>query len=152
MNAFILYDSKYGNTEQIAKEICAALEPEATVQIESIKMDTILPPDLDLLVVGSPTHAHGMPNELKMYLDDLPANALSGIAAVAFDTRYHMSAVLSGSAADGIAKRLRYKGARLVREPQSFFIEHSEGPLAEGEIERAGAWAHELVEVMSMTA
>jgi flavodoxin I len=152
MNAFILYDSKFGNTEQIARAIAAALEVDSAVQIQSFKMDATLPPDLDLLIVGSPTHAHGIPPELKMFLDDLPAGALSGVSAAAFDTRYRMPVLLTGSAASGIAKRLRQKGARLVRGPESFFIEHSEGPLVQGEIERATAWAHELVGVMRKAA
>jgi flavodoxin len=152
MNAFVLYDSKYGNTEQIARAIGAALEVDSAVQIQSIKVDTTLPPDLDLLIVGSPTHAHGIPPELKMFLDDLPTGALSGVAAAAFDTRYRMPVLLTGSAASGIAKRLRQKGARLVRGPESFFIEHSEGPLVKGEIERATAWAHALDGVMRKAA
>jgi flavodoxin len=152
MNAFILYDSKYGNTEKIARAIGAALEVDSVVQIQSIKMDTTLPPDLDLLIVGSPTHAHGIPPELKMFLDDLPAGALPGVAAAAFDTRYRMPVLLTGSAASGIAKRLRQKGAQLVRGPESFFIEHSEGSLVKGEIERATAWAHDLDGVMRKAA
>jgi flavodoxin len=152
MNAFILYDSKFGNTEQIARAIEDALEVDATVQIQSIKMGTTLPPDLDLLIVGAPTHAHGIPPELKMFLDDLPAGALSGVTAAAFDTRYRMPVLLTGSAADGIAKRLRRKGAQVVRGPESFFVEHSEGPLVKGEIERATAWAHDLDGVMRKAA
>jgi flavodoxin len=152
MNAFVLYDSKFGNTEKVARAIGAALEVDAAVQIQSIKTGMILPPDLDLLIVGSPTHAHGIPPELKMFLDDLPAGALSGARAAAFDTRYRMPVLLTGSAADGIAKRLRRKGAQIVRAPESFFIEHSEGPLVKGEIERATAWAHDLGGVMRKAA
>ncbi|MFL5762171.1 MAG: flavodoxin family protein [Thermomicrobiales bacterium] len=152
MNAFVLYGSKFGNTEKVARAIGDALEPGMAVYIQHIEMGIALPPDLDLLIVGSPTHAHGIPAELKTYLDDLPSGALQGVAAAAFDTRYRMPVLISGSAASGIAKRLRQKGARLVRKPESFFVEHGEGPLAEGEIERAAAWAHALGEVMSEAA
>ena len=61
--------------------------------------------------------------------------------AAAFDTRFDKPAFLTGSAAKGIAKRLRQRGFELVAEPESFFVLGTEGPLKDGELERAAAWA-----------
>ncbi len=60
--------------------------------------------------------------------------------------------LLSGSAARGIASQLGKKGAQLVVEPESFFVGGKEGPLLEGEIVRATAWARQLASDMSQVA
>ena len=64
-----------------------------------------------------------------------------------------LPAVLVGSAARGISRRLRDHGYRLAIEPQSFFVKGTPGPLEEGELDRASAWGRTLAnEVMSPTA
>jgi hypothetical protein len=64
--------------------------------------------------------------------------------AAAFDTRFGKPRWLTGSAALRIARRLRRSGYRLVAPPESFFVLHTEGPLREGEEDRARMWAAEL--------
>ena len=64
--------------------------------------------------------------------------------AAAFDTRIDKPPALTGVAARGIAKRLGRRGWKLVAEPESFFVEDSEGPLADGELERAREWGKAL--------
>jgi hypothetical protein len=53
---------------------------------------------------------------------------------------------LFGTAAPKIAKTLKEKGGTLVGQPQGFFVTGGEGPLRDGEVERAAAWAKGLVE------
>jgi flavodoxin len=144
MNALVVYESTYGNTEKIARAIGAALADHGPTEVRPSTEAEVIPPGTDLLVVGGPTHAHGMDKSLKAYLDRLPAAAVAGIAVAAFDTRLGWPAVLSGSAARGIAKQLGRKGGRRLVEPGSFVVEGGEGPLAEGELARATAWAEEL--------
>lgn len=152
MNALVVYESRFGNTERIAQAIGAALDTGAPPTVASYEAVAEVPAGLDLVVVGAPTHAHGVPAEFKTFLDKLPDDALDGVAVATFDTRYRKPALLTGSAARGIAKRLGRKGARLVAPPESFFIEHSEGPLEQGEVERAAAWAHGLAETVAHAA
>ena len=85
-------------------------------------------------------HAADAPG-LRAWLSALEGDKLS---AAAFDTRIDRSAALTGSAARGISKRLHRRGFTLAAEPVSFFVEDSEGPLAEGELERARAWGASL--------
>jgi hypothetical protein len=119
--------------------------------------------EVDLLVVGAPTHVHGMSSSMSRksaieqsgrrgvepgpgargWFESLPDD-LHGKAA-AFDTRIEKSAMLTGSAAKGIAKRLRQHGLDVVAEPESFFVLDTGGPLKEGELERAAYWAEDLV-------
>ena len=69
--------------------------------------------------------------------------------AAAFDTRAHKPALLVGSAAKGIARRLRERGYVLAAEPESFFVEGTPGPLEEGELERAAEWGRKLANEVS---
>ena len=63
--------------------------------------------------------------------------------AAAFDTRIGWPKLVSGSAARGIAKRLDHRGFDVVGE-ESFVVDDSAGPLHEGELDRARAWARSL--------
>jgi hypothetical protein len=170
MRSLVVYESWFGNTRRVAEEIAAALAHEGEVDL--VTVDEPLPPleDVDLLVVGAPTHVHGLSSKrsregaltqgahgepgigVSGWIDALPDGA-GGPPAVAFDTRAHMPAVLVGSAARGIARRLRDHGYRLAIEPQSFFVKGTPGPLEEGELDRASEWGRTLAnEVMSPTA
>jgi hypothetical protein len=93
---------------------------------------------------AEPTVAPG----LREWLTDLPAGA--GRFAAAFDTRIHKSAVLTGSAAKGIERRLGERGFRLIAGPQSFFVT-GENQLEEGEPEHAATWAGSLAEAATET-
>ena len=122
----------------------------------------------DLLVVGGPTHMHGMATSfsrrmavdaaredghadvdpdaaaepgLRQWLSDLTAP--DGSRAEAFDTRADKSPTVTGMAARGIARRLRRRGYDVIRR-ESFLVQDPEGPLEDGEIERARAWGEAL--------
>lgn len=142
MNSLVVYDSKFGNTERVARAIADALGAFGTARathVDQVSKDSVA--GADLLVVGGPTQAWQATPAIKNFLNGIERR---GIAAAAFDTRFHKSAWLTGSAAKGIAKRLRQRGQVLIAPPESFFVEKSEGPLESGELERAAAWAREL--------
>ena len=153
MRAIVVCESRFGNTHRIAEEIAGALGSEL------LSVDDPVPQldEVDLLVVGAPTHVHGLTSErsrtaaaeqgatggrgVREWLDELPRGP---VRAASFDTRFDKPTFLTGSAAKGIAKRLRGKGYELVLEPQSFFVDGTEGPVHEGELERAAQWAARL--------
>ena len=153
MNALVLFDSEYGNTEQVARAIAAALPPVISVRLERAgqvgKFDT---QGVDLIIVGGPTHQHKVSARLKAVLESAPRGSLKGVKAAAFDTRYRMAAWLSGSAAKRIARNLRKLGAKLIVPAESFFMQRDHPPkgqkrrhqlehLEPGEVERAAKWA-----------
>jgi flavodoxin len=146
MKTVIVYHSKFGNTEQIARAIAQELESVGPVQL--VAEGPLDLEGVDLFLAGGPTHAHGMSAELRERLD-LPHGSLDGVAAAAFDTRYHRARWLTGSAAGRIARHLRRAGANLVVPPESFFVVGGEGPLEDGEIERARSWAGALRDVVA---
>jgi hypothetical protein len=172
MKAVVAYESIYGNTRRIAEAIAAGLEPLGEVAVISVNHEDSGGADgADLLVVGGPTHMHGLATSMSRkqaaqaaeeedvsvepgaaegpgLRNWLSERAGEGTPAAAFDTRIDRSAVLTGAAARGIAKRLRRRGYELLADPESFFVEDSEGPLAAGELDRARAWGESLVELV----
>jgi len=146
MKTLVIYDSLYGNTAKIAKAIGDAIGGEVRV----VSVGEAEPPDLrtvNLLFVGSPTHGGRASPPMREFLDRIQADALQGINVAAFDTRLtNKWARIFGFAAGRIAKSLTKKGGILLGSPEAFYVEGTEGPLREGEPERAAAWAKRIVE------
>jgi flavodoxin I len=138
MRALIVYDSVHGNTEKVAQAIGDALAGEVRVYRPDEAGGAELNA-LDLLVVGSPTHGGRFTEAIQGWLDRIPAAALQGIRVAAFDTRFSTRLVrIFGYAAPRIADSLEKKGGTLLVPPAAFFVKGREGPLKEGELERAG--------------
>lgn len=49
-----------------------------------------------------------------------------------------------GYAAEPIARQLMKKGGTLALPPEGFYVKASEGPLKDGELDRAAAWARQI--------
>jgi hypothetical protein len=101
--------------------------------------------------VGSPTRAFRPTEGITAFLKNLSPSALDGVKAAAFDTRIELEDInpkffrfiikMGGYADKIIARRLEKAGAELALEPTGFAVVESEGPLKEGELERAAEWA-----------
>jgi flavodoxin I len=148
MKALIVYDSVYGNTEKIAGAIAEAITPPDEVKV--LRAGEANPSDLasiDLLIVGSPTHGGRPTPAVQDLLNKDPKLSLQGINVAAFDTRNMTKLVrVFGYAAGRIAGNLERKGGTLVASPEGFFVTSTKGPLKEGELERAAAWAKGILE------
>jgi flavodoxin len=146
MKALVIYDSKYGNTERLARAIGATLEDDYTVEVHSCDEPVKSVAGLDLLVVGGPTHGHGLSQPMRTFLTSIREIGLYNMSLLTFDTRFRMAAVLTGRAAPRIARELQKKGAHLLAPPESFFVERTDGhPLEAGETERAREWVTRCV-------
>ncbi len=173
MNAHVVYESMYGNTHRIAEAIAEGLEEMGEVLVgPTAKATPDVVAGVDLLVVGGPTHMHGMSKAasrraaietaeksdaieadpdatvegLRAWFKTLPE--AKGRSAAAFDTRAEGPPLLTGSAAKGITKLLRRHHYEVIGDPGSFLVEDSEGPLKEGELERARRWGADLAGLM----
>jgi len=143
MKALVGYDSKYGNTEKLARVIAGELQVHG-MTVEAPAISEVGPDALtgiDLLVIGGPTQAHGMSPGMRAFFKGLGPKSLQSVRAAAFDTRYRKAQLLTGSAAHKIAGQMGKHGAKVVLPPESFFVAHAEGPLEDGELERARRWA-----------
>ena len=141
MKSLVVYVTHKGNTQQVAEAVADVLREHGIA--DALPFDeapSIVEADVDLFVIGGPTEGHGMTPEERAYLDRLEAATLRGRAVAVFDTRINWPRLLSGSAADGVAKRLREFGARVI-EPQGSFIVNSQPALLSGELHRAREWA-----------
>ena len=145
MKTLIVYDSVHGNTEKIARAIGDAIAGEVEVhhagEVNISELDTF-----DLIIVGSPTHGGRPTPAVRDFLKKAPASALKGTSVAAFDTRLQAKWVrIFGYAAGRIGDSLKRKGGNLAASPEPFFVEGTEGPLKEGELERAAGWAEDVV-------
>ncbi|MFH9347949.1 flavodoxin family protein [Kitasatospora sp. NPDC017646] len=177
MHTVIVYESMYGNTREIAEAIAEGVhqaDPAAAVDCLPVaEASTETTRSADLLVVGGPTHMHGMSSGLsrrmavateahKQGREAAAAEAREnaegpglrawfhdlpqtepGTYAAAFDTRVDMPR--AGGAAHGIARRLSSHHYDVVAEPEGFIVEDNDGPLRAGELDRARAWGAKLV-------
>lgn len=152
MQIVVIYDSKFGNTEKIAKAIGRGAGTLGGVRImstaEAVSDVQSLAQQPDLLLLGGPTQKRGASPALRAFVDRLPARFMGGVRAASFDTRYRGATWIMGSAAAEVAKAIRKAGGEMVSPPESFFIVRR-GPmerqqLEPGEVERAERWARAL--------
>ncbi len=156
MKALVIYDSQFGNTEKIAQAIGKALTVQGeTTLLRAAEAAPHTVSGYDVLVVGSPTQRFRATEPVAGWLEGL---SLTGVKAAAFDTRFDMAEVDSrmlrlavkvagenAYAAPRIASELEKAGATLVAPPEGFIVEETEGPLRAGELERAAAWAGQIL-------
>lgn len=142
MNSLVVYYSKFGNTQKVAAAVADALRSEGTVRVISADRLTASElEDTDLMVMGSPTHKMNLPEAVRSVLEALPKRSLRGASVAAFDTAYKMSGLLGRlTAAPKLARRLRKLGGRQIVPPETFYVVEREGPLFDGEPERAKRW------------
>ncbi|NEE03596.1 flavodoxin family protein [Phytoactinopolyspora halotolerans] len=163
MDAWVVYESMFGNTKALAEAIAAGLAAREVRVLEVGEAPLVIPATVGLLIVGCPTHAFGMSRAstreeaakeaphgvlsarigVREWFDALERDASGTTAAVTFDTRVNRPR-LPGSAAAAAEKRLKRLGFATVARPMSFYVHGKEGPLVEGEIERATEWAAQL--------
>lgn len=151
MKILVIYDTYFSNTEKIAQAIGKGLGTEKEISV--VKVDAVKPEmleGLDFLIVGSPTRAFSPTPASKTIIRKLSANQLSGVKVTAFDTRLPINektpgilrflAGIFGYADKPLLDELKKKGGVQVVPSEGFMVTDSEGPLAEGELERATEW------------
>jgi len=169
MKTVVVYESMYGNTHQVAEcigEAARARGEAVVVPVAGASAEVL--EGADVLIVGGPTHVHGMASAMsrKGAMLDAPKKHLQldpdadGLGlrewfeqlasapsrhAVAFDTRYDGPVGFTGRASKSISKRLRQHGFSMLAEPESFLVDKG-NHLVDGETDRARRWATEVLE------
>jgi len=155
MKTLIICDSVFGNTMQIAQSMSSANSSENIIvclNVKDVKADDLK--NIDLLIVGSPTRQFRATPAIISFIASISDKTLKGANVAGFDTRITLNVINSrvlrfvvdkgGYAAKTITEKLVKKGGKLIAPPEGFFVSGEEGPLAEGEIKRAAAWAEKL--------
>jgi flavodoxin len=144
MKALVIYHSEFGNTRQVAEATAEVLSEVGSVRtVSAEQLTTADLQGVDLVVMGTPTHKMNLPEAVRPVFDQLPRRSLRGVPVAAFDTSYEMSAILARfTASKRIDRNLRKLGGKRLVPPETFHVHHHhEGPLFDGEIERAKTWA-----------
>jgi flavodoxin len=148
MNALLVYYSKFGNTQEVAEAIAEELQSAGSVR--TLSTDQLTADDMrgiDLAVMGTPTHKMNLPEAVRPILEQLPRGILRGVPVATFDTSYKMSAFLARfTAAKRLRQKLRKLGGKPIVPAETFHVTEREGPLYDGEIERARRWASSILE------
>ena len=166
MRAVVIYESMFGDNQQVALAIVEGLTlggvPAEAVEVGSAP--TSISGDVDLLVVGSPNHGLSMPRPGTRQDAATKTDAVlvsqgigvrewlagaaldSGLRTAAFDTRSsHPKAVVAFDHASAqIEKALVRLGGSPVAPAEHFRVAGMTGPLEPGELDRARTWGQTL--------
>ena len=171
--ALIVFESMYGNNQQVASAIADGLRAEVEAEIVEVgAAPSAIPSDVSLLIVGGPNHATGLSRlasrktaaehrgkptltgerGLREWFDQLQAPSGS-VSAVAYDTRMAKPRFLRwfDRASRGIDKRLRKRGFSIVAAPEHYYVTGEQGPLADGELDHARRWGEALATYVTAT-
>jgi len=165
MKSLIVYESMFGDTQLVAKAIAAGLTANGAIDADVVEVGaapTSIGTDVDLLIVGGPTHAFSMSRPssrqdagrqageqaiisqgrgIREWLETVTVP--NGLAVASFDTKVSKPH-LPGSAGRAAEKRLRRKGCRIIAPAEDFYVTGTRGPLDNGEQERARSWGADL--------
>lgn len=130
--AIVIYDTRFGNTEKVAKALAEGMKTQG-IKVDYIHLDKADVNKLnnyDILVIGGPTHMHGISKPMKAFLEKLTSVDIKAKKAFAFDTK--VESWWAGSAAKGIEKKLKNLKMNIVKPHHSAIVTGREGPLADG--------------------
>jgi hypothetical protein len=165
LRALVVYESMFGNTEKVAGAVLHGLQHEGvdTGLVEAGSAPATLPDDLDLLVVGGPTHGfsmsrastradavrQGAPAErtatgIREWLASVRLGGERRPVVAAFDTRVTKVRWIPQAAGPSAARAARRRGLEVVAKPVGFLVDDIRGPLLDNELEHAVAWGRRL--------
>jgi len=163
MRAMVVYESMFGDTKAVADAVALGMTAQLGVEIVEVGHAPLVIDDaIDVLVVGGPTHAFGLSRPatregaakqatgsevisdrlgLREWLADVTIH--QHLLVAAFDTRVYKPRV-PGSAAHAAERRLRRMGCTVFAPAESFYVAGTQGPLVDGELDRAVGWGRQL--------
>lgn len=176
MKIVVVFESMFGNTRQVATAIAEGLAPYGDVLTSNVNDAAAKDQaeSADLLVVGAPTHVHGLSRpasreEARSWAVDPAKNVslepaapgtgvrewIAGLERVpahcaAFDTRIDVARILSGAASGHIEHEFTKRGSSAVLPAASFLVS-KETVLEKGELARAREWGASVGEAMDIS-
>jgi flavodoxin len=164
MSVLVVYESMFGNNAALAHAVAEGVGSVVAVQVVEVsEAPTTIPDDVDLLVVGAPNHAAGLPRpssrEDSRKTGGHPADPAIGVRewlaalelprgtrVAVYETMMAKPGFLRfvDHAARTVTKRLRRKGGLTVGQAMHFRVAAQAGPLVDGELDRARRWGATL--------
>jgi flavodoxin len=152
----LVYDSLFGNTAIIAHKLAETARNlgNELVEMRVNEIDNDLLKKASTLIVGSPTQSFNASKPMLEFLEKVDPESVKNKNTVVFDTRIDLNSIDSkflkwlvnrgGYATSPISKKLKKKGA-IILGTEGFIVSDREGPLLEGETERAEKWLKETL-------
>jgi flavodoxin len=152
----LVYDSLFGNTATIARKLAETARSigHELIEMKVTAIDNHLLKSATYLIIGAPTQSFNASKPMLEFLENLDPEAIKNKKTIVFDTRIALETIDSkflrwlvnrgGYATAPMSKKLKKKGA-IILSAEGFMVTDREGPLAEGEIERAGEWLREVL-------
>jgi hypothetical protein len=162
--ALVVHESLFGNTARLAGAVADGLRSDGyAVEVHPVEeAPAVESVDVDLLVVGAPTHAFSLSRPstrveaVRQGGDDAASAAgvrewleagrsrARPVPTACFDTRVDRVRHLPGSAARKAARLAREAGLEPLGRTESFYVDDVSGPLLPGELSRAARWGRRL--------
>ncbi len=134
----VVYDSQYGNTERVAETIVEGMRDAGEIEtyltnVKDVDLDTIA--NYDVILLGSPNHAHGATRSVKKFIDGLSNLPLAGKGFAVFDTYMGKDV---GTAVTKMEQQMGEKAPALkvLAHGLSIQVEKWKGPIVDAELPR----------------
>lgn len=155
MKVIIIYDTVFNNTKKVAESMASELETNNEVvltQVNNASKHNLN--EFDMIILGSPTRAFNPTKPISSYINSIKVEDITGKSVLLFDTRISAHDVNSkvfnvfekrfGYATDTMTKKLTKKDADIL-DTKGFFVSGNEGPMNDGEFEKAQEWVSSFV-------
>ncbi|MDH5438150.1 MAG: flavodoxin family protein [Candidatus Bathyarchaeota archaeon] len=132
----VVYESKYGNTKQVAETIVEGMNEIERIEAVLKEPKHVEPTevlDYDVILIGSPNHIGGPTRGIRKFIDKLGKIGLEGKPGAVFDT--YMGGDFN-KAVRKMEKRINEKvpGLKLITSGLSIKVGGTKGPIVEGEL------------------
>jgi flavorubredoxin len=144
-----IYDTKYGNTKQIAGTIERILSQRnifviVTLSVKNVSIEDVI--KADFIIIGSPTNYWRATNEIKKFIEILKKERIRNKLAAVYDTKLTMT--LAGGAGKRIVQSLKSIQFFIILPAVDFYVKGLKGPLIKGEIEKSEEFAKYISEFL----
>jgi flavorubredoxin len=153
VKVYVVYDTRYGNTNRVAEAIVKGIKEIGQVEAVLMKPEQTEPAELldcDFLLIGSPNHYGGPTKDIKGFIDGLGKIGLEGKPGALFDT--YLGAGFYEKAVKRMEKRINEKvpGLKLMLPGLSILVEKSKGPIVEGELPRCREFGRKIADQLEI--
>ena len=150
MKSLVVFDSVYGNTEKIAKEIGKRLGGNTNILLVSRVKEKDLR-NLNLLIVGSPTHGGRPTKDVVSFLNIIPVELRTAFYDTRLEKESHgfgLKIVMSviGFAAEKMEGQFKSRGGKVLIKAEGFVVTDKKGPMKVGEMEKLERWVDGIKE------
>ncbi len=148
----VVFDSNYGNTEKLGREIAAGIEESGLAECKVINIDDVDSEDLtvfDGALFGGPIHAFRATRGIKGAVKNAAKKGLKAKIVASFDT--YQAPGHMGKAASQIEGELKKKipGAKVISPGLSALVLDRKGPLKDDELPKAREFGKKFAQELS---